>query len=269
MRDGRHVAIAMGVICHCRLDEWTHVAPLVASVVLIMVCEVGVMIHTRGPPDASLVMHFVCSRKCGVLKDHLGEPNLAPGRMCRLDSCDYLHKSDSRWCGLATLVGAARCAVEDISVPDRIGAIQPHERKVTCIEGRQLGLCRVSCFGRQISLSGNRKPRQLESCSRLTGKEQADLPKEAMSKCNAGALRKAKNRARVGETQGRKRCFPGVLKQNLETFIESTSAVFLVLKAWLINSLLRQCAWLVPFPKPPLIAKTLSPILDIAIRGCP
>lgn len=46
MSNGRHVAIAIGVIRHCRLYKWAHVAPVLASIVLIVVCEVGVMVHT-------------------------------------------------------------------------------------------------------------------------------------------------------------------------------------------------------------------------------
>lgn len=80
MRDGGHVAVSMGVICHCRLNKWANVAPLFASVVLVVVCEVGVMVHTRGPPDATLAVHSVCSRKVRCPGRSPWRPTSSPGQ---------------------------------------------------------------------------------------------------------------------------------------------------------------------------------------------
>lgn len=62
-----------------------------------MVCEVGVMVHAGGFPDASLVVHSAAPKEGGgggVLKDSVRARNLALG----LNVCFAFHTSQLQVC---------------------------------------------------------------------------------------------------------------------------------------------------------------------------
>lgn len=72
----RHIAVAMGIFRHCCLHECAHLAPLAVPVGVVVMRQMGIMVHAGGVSYAALIVHpvcakvvmFLCRRKCWTTK---------------------------------------------------------------------------------------------------------------------------------------------------------------------------------------------------------